>query len=1737
MSMTAALDEDAPSAELLDILDAELDTAALVERRGQRIYRSVQQLSQLIGGEYGDRVLYELIQNAHDAHPRGEPGHIAVRLVVKAEDRGELYVANGGRGFTLENVQALRNIANSTKDVGDGIGNKGVGFRSVEALTDDPRIFSRLGGGSADRFDGYCFRFASPAEIRARLASSGNGDVAAAVADAMPRYLASMPVEEQPESVRAFARRAYATVVALPLQSREAVELAKKQVNEIVRSEAPLLLFLDRVQRLEIEIEGVPGTKPFQALTREPGGFEAVVEGCDDCTLQAVALGPERKRWLLVRRGLSRDRVLDAVRRSIPQESLLKRWLDWKGAAVVSIAAPLDGVGLQQGRLYNFLPMGPESAAPLLAHLDAPFFTAIDRRRAKLDLPLNAELLNACAEACAAAALTIAQKCADVPPRLVVDLLAWTLPNLGRLQSSFRKIGSNWSEAAVWPTRGHEWASLRGVRAWPEGRFRTFTAARTSVAAKAAILSPAIDLPRLTAVQLLAQQSYLRITPSDQELAAWAEAVAGELPRNSEAAEKLWGPFYRELAQLLPTADRLRALKGRAILLDRTGAVLPAGPDVYVRRDSARRGRGDGPPLPPRDVARKLSVLSDAIPLAPETFALFERAQLCRRYDATEILAQLAGQFTDRPAPGRREAALLWALEVWKHDTAAARKSLASAGLHVPTRSGWRPAEAAAFSGSWTGLGKHLDAFLTEAKPSCMDSAAAADALLIDWEQWPEQGTPKREWARFLGDAGVVDGLVAVPAALAKGPIQGNNVKYYLAASKDLALDAVWREHNGLRDPRHPYTSYTVEGNAWRLPGQTIVGELSDDARRRFAVLVVEHLQQFGSDHLSFKVGRFDRADTRQHDEQSVWTPLQTFLSTAPWFPQTRRGQESFVRVSEAWLLTDRRNDPRFVPRAHDEIVERLDPNGQALRILADAPLRLKVWNDRRNAGARLAVLAGVCEELQQHDRAPFRKHYDQAWRDLAETGAAVPTDLIVAAETPGGFSGVAGGRPPVPVFVRSERDRELVKLLVDTGANLLASAGEAEAPPILQVLNTTGRFDARAAEAAGIRLLVDGTPFQTSPGDPLLIDVIPWLSEALVLGHEIGARDFEKSLSTGLLEERLRRVRVRRCRSIELSPEQGPCKRLQRHLHRDESRPTLVIVGELDAAQLRDSAAQLSALLNQNLRSFEPLLLRLAACLPSGEPLADHRPSADAYAFAIQCDREVVDEHLAHHQSDDTRKLVLVTPVVAYFAGAAVALEIEGKLAAEPFGRWPALLRPHLGAAADDLVSTLEETDDLALIRRRLGLVYGRFNSALRELGRQPLSSETELRRLFQVYLDDLRAGLRDRLRRHFVSVSEEPLRLAEYASNRSLDFITFDPGWIETREELDREDVRRRAEAAFQAAWGDDPGGQLPDLEPLRAANRKDVAAFAQAALPILRAVGSALPEAWSKGAAEVAAAADRAGALDFKRLGQETLIPTLVLAGLWPAGTRETLELEELGLKQEDLDLEARRLERERADEARRRNSVEFAGRTFDASLETFGCEFAGFAEALFAGADWRSRSKLRPVSLKTLEEAQGSRGPGGPSGGKGKLRPRPPESVRSAIGLAGELLAYQYLRAKHPQRFTDACWVSELRRSLFPEDGDHTLGYDFQLLTQETEWLYEVKATPGDACEFELTDNEYRTAASVSADKGRRYRILFVQHVFDLDRCRILELPNPAAESARRQFRVIGRSSVRMGFEID
>ncbi|MGW4226216.1 DEAD/DEAH box helicase [Streptomyces bauhiniae] len=100
-------------------------------------------------GGYGDRQLFELVQNAADEIADEPGGTIHVVLT-----ESHLYCANEGSPVTPEGAETILRMSMSRKRGGQ-IGRFGVGVKSVLVVTDAPEFFSRTGSFGFDRAWSY----------------------------------------------------------------------------------------------------------------------------------------------------------------------------------------------------------------------------------------------------------------------------------------------------------------------------------------------------------------------------------------------------------------------------------------------------------------------------------------------------------------------------------------------------------------------------------------------------------------------------------------------------------------------------------------------------------------------------------------------------------------------------------------------------------------------------------------------------------------------------------------------------------------------------------------------------------------------------------------------------------------------------------------------------------------------------------------------------------------------------------------------------------------------------------------------------------------------------------------------------------------------------------------------------------------------------------------------------------------------------------------------------------------------------------------------------------------------------------------------------------------------------------------------------------------------------------------------------------------------------------------------
>lgn len=1742
-----------PAAALRRTLRDQLENAVDAVIKGLGTYESLRNLSEVIGGEYGDRVIFELIQNAHDAHRDGHDGRILVRLVVRGEADGDLYVANGGTGFDWDNVNAIRNVGVSSKTVGEGIGNKGLGFRSVETLTKDPRIYSQARAQPNEAFDGFCFRFAGPDEVLAEVSALARAEVARKVAETLPRYLASVPIVNQPADIAAFAQDGFATVVHVPISTEAALATARKQVSGLLVAEAPLLLFLDRLREVTVEI-AVEGAVQRKVLSREVKE-RLRPDGESGCEYEIVEIQPAGERYLVARRTLNRERLLAAVERSIPQEPQLARWRDWRGEPKVAVAVALDRPDTRPGRVYNFLPMATEMPAPIAGHVDAPFYASIDRRRANFELPLNAFLLDVLAETAVVAASELKPLSAKLGRGPLFDLAAWDAADAKRSASAWRSLNIDWSKCACVPAAGGErWTSFTAAWLWKDSGYRLFRARRLVKAGVTNLADLDLGPFRLDRLASLKRATGTVAEPSGDTLAAWTQLIAAALLEEN-ASSKTWGTFYEEIRRAFDGAQGLQKLKGKLFLKGRDGKLhtppMVGGGDraVYIRQDGVSRRRDrDRAPLPPARLARKLAIFDENVPLRPEVVSDFVKAGLVRRYDALELLEGLPQLFGDHPAPSRRADALQWAFSVWRAEGVKAEKVLPQLDLHVETRGGWRPASSSFFSGAWTSDGRKLATYLAEAAALSADCRRAADALLLDEPIWaPRYDAGRREWIAFLRVVGVRDGLplIADDTAPQAGTPWNLWSGFLCKVAPGVGRDAGWVKLHSSLHLKNPMTVYQRRGELWRLPGQLEHEQLPPEARERLADLIVVMLRHEGRDWFHWQLGRYDRWEG-EWNEVRPHTPAGSFVLTAPWVP-VDGSDEDFEALSKLWATSNAGTRvPRYVQRPRERLADVIQGDQRLTKLLVGGDSRLRDWASDAEAGRRLADLAQGSRMLESRDRASFRKTYERAWSLAVEAKVALPSTLPLAVWQGTGMEVVAGNRaPPIRLFVAAEAQRPEARAVIAAGLPLLELGRDEEVDLALAMLNASGGFDAARIEGGEVVVYVDGKPFVPSLGDPLLAaNGLEWLSDATLLANEVLGRELERAISMAAVDDRLRRIRLKLCGTLSLKVgDADGAEPLRFYAYPDEQLPTLVVAGgtELDWSLLAEAAPHLVSLLDRRMRSLHRLLPLLAVRSAGSHPRI--RPADEAFARALDCRLELVRELLESKGADHELLLRRLPPIVACLTDEATGRELERALS-EGVTRPLALaelerIGGHLLMSAGQLIDLIVSTRDLAELRRRLGLDFGRLNRILLSFDQQPLSNEAELRRLFDTWKDDLRSSVVDRLRRRFLEDYRKGLPLDRYVVLRSLEFAELPAEWILEREDVTRDEVAQLLKERLDQAVGTDFDASLEPLGTIRSKNGKALRAFLDKAAPIVAAwlIGNGgVDEVWAGGVQAVLKALEQKGVLDFEMVTADGELPLLATADLWPSGMPASVDLEELGLTPNDLEAERKREEEQKEAVARQRRSFTFAGQDLDTAAGDFADRLVQIAEAAMTDEDWLRRSRRR-FKLAEMRLGSSSSGPSGGGGGQRKRTMRMSDDVKAAMGFAGEFLAGRFLAAKHGVRFDDACWVSRNRELALRdgEFGDDGLGYDFRVRTKEVEWRYEVKSSLDESFEFEFTQNEIRVAAECAADGSRRYRILYVPFVDDPSRWRVMELANPMSEAGRALFRTVGAGATRLRFD--
>lgn len=291
--------------------------------------------------DYKGRVILELLQNADDAQINFDSNSTIVGdAFIEFELTGKsLIVRNGGYPVNSDGIESLACMRLSPKDKKVTIGNKGIGFKSVLEITDQPIIHS-----SPFHFmfsEEHAHEILKETNLLDKLGKNSYYPIF--------RFPVKLSTEQEKEG-----NGQWATEILLPLRDCKAFEASQKMLEKITPE---MLIFLHGLKRIEYKISGKE-TVCFLS-EKDSGKYKELTDG--EVKISDKSGKPTRYyRWVKM------EPVPDNIRKELP-----KRWRDITHGQV-AIAIPLeseDNKNRTEGnKVRVFFPTGEFSPVKMIIH-------------------------------------------------------------------------------------------------------------------------------------------------------------------------------------------------------------------------------------------------------------------------------------------------------------------------------------------------------------------------------------------------------------------------------------------------------------------------------------------------------------------------------------------------------------------------------------------------------------------------------------------------------------------------------------------------------------------------------------------------------------------------------------------------------------------------------------------------------------------------------------------------------------------------------------------------------------------------------------------------------------------------------------------------------------------------------------------------------------------------------------------------------------------------------------------------------------------------------------------------------------------------------------------------------------------------------------------------------------------------------------------------------------------------
>ena len=1781
-------------------------------KHGSKKYRTIASLSGQIAEAYRGRCVLELLQNAHDALGEAlveDPG--VITFVLETEPVPVLLIANSGRAFEHKNFKGLCRLGQSPKDPNKSVGNKGLGFRSVLEVASAPEIWST---STTENEPAFVFRF-DPG-VRGRIATTlaeleerGLGarspfDPAEPLVDwtedQLQRYRDQLteekmngpeeameflspydipvPIEEQNDVVDELLCQGHVTVVRLPLDGgrardvRGAVVSVQAQLKNLLNVSTPL--FLPWLKTLVVDIDGertvVQRTVDADETFGEDGHsrWQRVEISRSDTTGETGSPG----RFLVWTRDLGGTEDPQwAARIGRAVRHLPKKWHEIDSVQVG--VAVQEGNERADGRFVMFLPT--EMATGTGAHINAPFFGSLDRRRILFEDEYNRLLLDCVMDF----SLDVIDDLSAGPPqetsgRAIVDILS-SDAEVGDIGKSMLSLLCERAENQGTPLRechltlcDEGWVAPAKARVMPKvNDSLAISAEEWRRAAAFAVVSSALN-GRKSEVEVLLEGLGGFATPKNAEWVHTIERVA--LRVQSGEIKATWDSFLGSVLEVLPEklvkvprGSAEDALVSARFLPDQDGNLISAdGParvffqpvvgiddaaglidtvpnslkeqiafihgDVQMREEESRRRSTEVHSFLNNRFARGFrreeivrEVVLAALPPMPATLGSAD-ASFC-----AELLGWTLGLLGENPPEGLLD---------WLKD------------LPVACHGGWRPVREASFGPGWPGhAGENLWALCEELNGDV--GKRLRETMLLDPTD-PRWGVDIGGRESFFARVGVAQGLRLKPVDKMRFQMAQRN--YNLPEMAPAGVDGTaweaWRTavRPEVKPPYVTWFDYSLE-RVFDLPELHGCGDLDQRGLQIFSQLIVDSMRAWPDG--------WEKATVRKvSGELNSWqitSPLKHWLSTKPWFSDDDTGQRP---LSDRWLV------PTSLLRGQRERFRHLHPLSLNLssRLNADPELRadleglgLNVYpTDGEKIGPELLNALADAWTAQRVPLGRFDIFLGQlrhAWQHLDET-KGLPSLYVIRTE-PRRFE-VRDGGSLRNVYLAD--DNEKGRSVRESGAQVL----EME-------LREANRFARMLVEATGVRrasklverVLIDGTEWNGASDriQALAETRYRWLPAPLLTIAAHGGPNptghTTRRWATALV--RLQGAGVVECESIAIELLDS-----EETIAKSEPAARWIAGNVLAVTNKTGNVYELLAPAAQAMLDRQDLLKDLRLVLgglkdlesPSHEQIKDalNRAEIDAQAFADIHSRWAGNAGLVAERIRPVATLLGVAG--EEFEDAVADIDRLTDWLSENLPQWEGTklitaarrsLNDHaMGLAAWQVLGEVAQLPAWNAVLERLGDEYEPIEN--KDAGEQA-----------EAHLESMQAMLAALACKIAINCGEPQLfRKIEDATRGftapddwtkrwwNVPFVAVVKALHESYLEIvDAEhlEVLRGVTSAHQLQLALEKSGVKVESDPYETAriNGEGLGKMLLDAYDLYRT--------WLEAHAPESKVPDQPTPPE---LGGEAYLRRWSDAELWrhalailddetfttACGEQAELRVvrERLGIDEKTI--KAIRMERAKQarEAARKPKKVEIAGASFEIGMIDYSELLQQHIDTLAHPSGPRA-GKNEFTPLETVRTSKSPDG-GGVQGRSAHRRLSPEEA--EVIGIVGEMHAYRYLLGEFGGRaIRPRAWVSESRLKIYPlvegekdeiSDGH---GFDFRFNRDGIRWHVEVKATKGEEASFDLGITEIEAGTSIARRRGNawRWQILRVRNALSAEP-QIDWLPNPFEEGFRKHYRL-------------